>query len=283
MTAMVVFLFTFLGIVPQTPAEPGVKTPLYLVSTGNGDPDNITLRAVNIIKGSDIIFCSKREQEKFPDLLQGKEIHDPGFGIFGVYGKTAEQLKGNKRFTYEEKMKQYHEISTLIREAVKNGKTVCVLDSGDPTIYGPNMWYMEAFEDLNPKIIPGVSCFNAANAALGKGVTSGEKAHSVILTASFGKEGYDGPDSVEKLAQHQATMAFFTMFLNIPEVVKQLKVHYPPNTPIALVQHAGYQEKERVIRGTLDTILEAIEGEKMDFEYMIYVGDFLTKRYKSAS
>ena len=47
------------------------------------------------------------------------------------------------------------------------------------------MWYVEAFEDLNPKIIPGVSCFNGANAALGKGVTSGEKAHSVILTASL--------------------------------------------------------------------------------------------------
>ena len=54
---------------------------------------------------------------KFPDLLQGKEIHDPGFGIFAVYGKTAEQLKGNKRFNYEEKMKQYNEISAIIRKA----------------------------------------------------------------------------------------------------------------------------------------------------------------------
>ena len=283
-TAAAVFLIAVAGFISEpSAADTGVKTKLFLVSIGNGDPDNITLRAVSTIRESDIIFCSKREQEKFPDLLQGKEIHDPGFGIFGVYGKTAEQLKDNKRFNYEEKMKQFNEISAIIRDAVKKGKTVSVLDSGDPTIYGPNMWYMEAFEDLNPKIIPGVSCFNAANAALGKGVTSGEKAHSVILTASFGREDYAGPDSIAKLAQHQATMAFFTMFLKIPEVVQQLKTHYPPDTPIAIVQHAGYREKERVIRGTLDTIVEAVKGEKIDFEYMIYVGDFLTKRYKSGS
>lgn len=275
-----IFFIMAVGGITDVQAETNATTKLYLVSIGNGDPDNITLRAVNTIKASDVVFCRDRAVKRFPDLLQGKEIHDPGFGIFAVYGKTAEQLKGNKRFNYEEKMKQFHEISAIIRGAVAQGKTVSVLDSGDPTIYGPNMWYMEAFEDLNPQIIPGVSCFNAANAALKKGVTSGEKAHSVILTASFGREDYDGPDSIEKLAQHQATMAFFTMFLNIPKVVEQLKAHYPPETPVALVQHAGYREKERVIRGTLDTILDAVKGEKIDFEYMIYVGDFLTKRYK---
>ena len=55
------------------------------------------------------------------------------------------------------------------------------------------------------------------------------------------------------------------MFLNIPTVVKQLKTHYPPNTPVALVQHAGYQDKERVIRATLDTILDAVKDEKNRF------------------
>jgi precorrin-4 methylase/uncharacterized GH25 family protein len=267
----------------QALAVPPVKTQLYLVSVGNGDPDNITLRAVTTIKASDIVFCHERIQKKFPELLKGKEIHDPGFGIFRVYGKTRAQLKGNKRFNYDEKMKQFREISAIIRNAVKAGKTVSVLDSGDPTIFGPNMWYMEAFEELNPKIIPGVSCFNAANAALGKGVTSGEKTHSVILTASFGREHYDGPDSVEKLARNQATMAFFTMFMKLPEVVKQLETQYPADTPVAVVQHAGYREKERVIRGTLATILDAVKADPVDFEYMIYVGDFLTKRYKSGS
>ena len=256
------------------------KPHLYLVSVGNGDPDNITLRAVNTIKDSDIIFCDPWNRDKFPILFQGKEIHDAGFGIFGVFGKTPEEGRKNKRFNYDEKIKQFMEISKIIREGVKNGKTIAVVDNGDPTIYGPNMWYMEAFEDLNPEIVPGVSCFNAANAALRKGVTSGIKAHTVILTASFGREDYQGPDSIENLAKNQATMAFFTMFMDMEKVVGQLKTHYPGDTPVAIVQHAGYRDKERVIPGTLDTILEKIKGQDMDFEYMLYVGDFLENRYQ---
>jgi precorrin-4/cobalt-precorrin-4 C11-methyltransferase len=261
-------------------ASQQTDTQLYLVSVGSGDPDNITLRAINTIKDSDIIFCHKRMRDKFPILLQGKEIHDPGFGLFAMYGKSPEEAKKSKRFNYEEKMKQLEQINTIIREAVKKGKIVSVLASGDPTIYGPNMWYLEAFEDLDPEVVPGISCFNAANAALRKGVTSGVKAHSVILTASFGREEYAGPDQIEKLAEPQATMVFFTMFLDMEKVVKKLKSHYPPDTPIAIVLFAGYKDKERIIDGTLDTILEKTKSEKLPFEHMIYVGDFLTKRYK---
>ena len=257
------------------------QTRFYLVSVGNGDPDNITLRAVNTIQASDIIFCNSRIRDKFPKLLKGKEIHDPGFGIFAVYGKTPEEAKKIKRFNYEEKMKQFEEINAIIRDAVNKGKTVSVLDSGDPTIYGPNMWYVEAFEDLNPEIVTGVSSFNSSNAALRKGVTNGVKAHSVILTANFGREDYDGPDSIAELSRHQATMAFFTMFMDLKAVVGQLKTHYTADTPIAIVLHAGYRDKERVVTATLDTILERIKGEKLPFEHMIYVGDFLSRRYKT--
>lgn len=281
---VIVLSFIFMGgFVQNTGAEKRTRTQLYLVSVGSGDPDNITLRAINTIKDSDIIFCNKRMRDKFPILLQGKEIHDPGFGLFAIYGKKPEEAKKNKRFNYEEKIKQLNEITTIIRDAVKEGKVVSVLDSGDPTVYGPNMWYLEAFEDLDPEVIPGISCFNSANAALRKGVTSGVKAHSVILTASFGRKEYTGPDSIEKLAQNQATMTFFTMFLDLKKVVKKLKTHYPPDTPIAIVLFAGYKDKQRIIHGTLDTILKKTKGKKLPFEHLIYVGDFLTNRYDKAN
>ena len=263
-------------------AEAKVNGRLFLVSVGSGDPDNITLRAINVIKDSEVIFCRTKMRDRFPILLQGKEIHDPGFGIFSVYGKTPEEGKKNKRFNYEEKMKEFSEIDAIIRSAVKAGKNVCVLDNGDPTIYGPNMWYVEAFEDLNPEIIPGISCFNAANAAMKKGVTSGIKAHSVILTATFGRDEYSGPDSIERLAEHQATLVFFTMFMDLEEVVNKLKTHYAADTPMAIVLFAGYKDREEIIQGTLDTILEQTKGRKLPHEHLIYVGDFLARRYKKA-
>jgi len=278
-TIAVLLLMLTVGGGPDK-AQGALRPGLYLVSMGSGDADNLTLRAVNTIKGSDIIFCRKEMPEQFPDLLEGKEIHDPGFGLFAIYGKSPEEGKRNKRFNYEEKMKQFDEISRIIRTAVKQGKVVSVLCSGDPTIYGPNMWYAEAFEDLEPQVVPGISCFNAANAALRKGVTRGVKAHSVILTASFGREKYSGPDSIEELSRHQATMVFFTMFLDLEKVVEKLKTHYSSDTPIAIVLFAGYKDKETVIYGTLDTIVKETGG-KLPFEHLIYVGDFLTNRYKT--
>ena len=271
----------------QLPGEAKAATPkqtqLYLVSVGNGDPDNITLRAINTIKASDMIFCGKRMQDKFPDLLNGKEIHDPGFGVAATLGREREDYKTFSRQPDHKKgMETYHRVVKTVRDGVKQGKTISVLTSGDPSIYGPSIWYMDVFADLNPEIVPGVSCFNAANAALRKGVTYGQAAHSVILTATFGREDeYDGPDNIESLAKHQATMAFFTMATNIENVVNKLKKHYPKDTPAAIVQHAGYREKEKVILGTLNTILDQIKDEPRLFEYMIYVGDFLSYKFEA--
>ena len=84
---MISLIVSINGFVQYACAKKQVRTQLYLVSMGNGDPDNITLRAINTIKDSDIIFCSKRTRDKFPILLQGKKIHDPGFGLFAIYGK----------------------------------------------------------------------------------------------------------------------------------------------------------------------------------------------------
>ena len=56
-----------------------------------------------------------------------------------------------------------------IRAALSSGQTVSVLGSGDLTIYGdPYHWFQRELADVHPRIIPGVSCFNAANAALGR-------------------------------------------------------------------------------------------------------------------
>ena len=282
-TAVIAIGLMFSQLSLEAKAASPKQTQLYLVSVGNGDPDNITLRAINTIKASDIIFCGKYMQDKFPDLLNGKVIHDPGFGVAATLGREREDYKTFSRQPDHKKgMATYRRVVKTVRDAVKHGKTISVLTSGDPSIYGPSIWYMDVFADLNPEIVPGVSCFNAANAALRKGVTYGQAAHSVILTATFGREDeYEGPDNIESLAKHQATMAFFTMATDINKVVNKLKKHYPKNTPVAIVQHAGYRDKEKVISGTLDTILDKIKEDKRLFEYMIYVGDFLSYRFEA--
>jgi precorrin-4 methylase len=246
----------------ETGKSAAVAPGLYLVSSGNGDRDNITLRALNTIQAADIVFCSEYAEKEFSDLLQGKEIQRTTLNVHRTFmrKKTAD---------YPKALKEVKRVSGIVRGAIAQGKTVVILGSGDVTIYGPNMWFMEVFEDLNPEIVPGVSSFNCANAALKKSVAAGEKTRSIVLS--------NGMD-IERLAKAKTSMVLFTMHLSLEEIVSKLKPHYGGDMPIAIVGNAGYRDKERIYRGTLDTILDETGDEELPV-HLVYVGDFLTKRY----
>ena len=59
MAVLMVLVVVSSGTVWNAAAKEPPRTQMYLVSVGSGDTDNITLRAVNVIKDSDIIFCNK--------------------------------------------------------------------------------------------------------------------------------------------------------------------------------------------------------------------------------
>jgi precorrin-4 methylase len=161
----------------------------------------------------------------------------------------------------------------MVRAAVAKGQTVAMLDSGDPLVYGPCSWVLKEFRDLSVEVVPGLSCFNAANAALGVGITAGKGSHSIILASGW---------SVEEMAVHRETMVLFTMRTEFETFIESLSHHYPSQTPVAMVFSAGYAEKERVMPGTLGTILDRVKGDRLPFEYLLYVGDFLSNRYNPA-
>jgi len=254
-------------------------TKLYLVGVGPGDPDLITLRAIKVIKEADLIFCSERLQEKFAPYLQRKEVVHGYWRLFPYYGKDPAEFEDEQRRECEQITRKRNGFIAMLRQAIERGKTVAVLDGGDPLIYGPWAWCLEEFEDLKPVVVPGLSCFNAANAALRRGITTSEHTKSVILTAS------DWPgktDTIDKLSVHRSTMVLFTMRTEFRKFIEKLSTNYPAHTPVAVVKHAGYVEKEEVIKATLGTILNQIGNEQLPFEYLIYVGNFLTHRYKKA-
>jgi precorrin-4 methylase len=258
-------------------ADGTATTSFFLVGVGPGDPDLITLRAIETIKKADLVFCSPRTEEKFLRYLEGKELVHGYWRLFPYYGQDPSELEGDERRRCEEMATKRNEFIGMVRRAISQGKTVAIVDSGDPLIYGPWAWCLEEFENLHPVVVPGVSCFNAANAALRRGITTSENTKSVILTAA------DWPgktDTIDKLSVHQTTMVLFTMRTEFKEFIDKLSINYPPETPVAVVKQAGYAGKEEVIQATLGTILDRIGQERLPFEYLIYVGDFLTHRYK---
>jgi precorrin-4 methylase len=253
------------------------KPKFYFVGMGPGDADLITLRGLKAIKDADLIFCSKKAQEKFAPYLEGKELLvGSSYRLSRHYGKGCSKLKGKELEECEHYTNKRNKLIKKIRQAIGEGKTVAVLGSGDPFIYGPAVWFLEEFADLDPVVVPGLSSFNAANAALAKNVTSNKPTKSVILTIGYSPESRK---TIENLAVHKATMVVY-MPRDLKDMVERLSAHYPPQTPIALVSYAGYKEKEKVIKGTLKTILDKIGDEKELKLYLLYVGDFLKYRRK---
>jgi precorrin-4/cobalt-precorrin-4 C11-methyltransferase len=274
--AVAIMVIATWGAVPHAFAGQPDQTRLYLVSLGVGDVDLITLRAVDTINKSQVIVCRKHTENKFIKYLKGKEILDASLSGWRTYRKDRAAIKdrkeGEKQDRKErEKRRNNNEtrakLIAQIRHALDAGKTVSVLGSGDLLIYGgPYHWYLEEFKDMHPKIIPGVSCFNAANAALGMEIMSGKESHSAVLTTAR---------DVEKFSGHHPTMVIFTMHTQFEALVEKLKTQYAPETPIAIVFYAGYKDKEHITRGRLGTILQKTQGQNFPFEHLVYVGDFM--------
>ncbi|MGD9162671.1 MAG: SAM-dependent methyltransferase [Desulfobacteraceae bacterium] len=250
----------------------GSQGKFYLVGIGPGDPDLATLRALNVIEKSDLIFANQRISDKFEKYLTGKEVLNGYYRLFPFYGQECANVtraqKNRERMSCEEYHRKQEEFAAIVREAVAAGKTVSMLDNGDPLVYGPCSWTLTELTDLETEVVPGVSCFNAANAALRVGVTEGEKTHSVILASGW---------SVEEMAVHNSAMVLFTMRTEFKKFIDSLSKHYSSDTPMAIVFSAGYAQKENVMHGTLGSILGQLEGKDKPFEYLLYIGDFLKK------
>jgi precorrin-4 methylase len=249
---------------------PQGKGKFYLVGIGPGDPDLATLRALKVIEKADVIFAGKRISEKFGAYLKGKKVVAGYHRLFPFYGKDCATLtpedKAKERMSCKEYHRRQEEFAAMVRAAVAQGKTVAMLDSGDPLIYGPCSWALTELRDLDTEVVPGLSCFNAANAALRAGVTEGKSSHSIILASGW---------SVEEMAEHQSTMVLFTMRTQLKKFIDNLLKHYPSDTPVGIVFSAGYAEKEKVVRATLGSILDKLGENRLPFEYLLYVGDFL--------
>jgi len=258
------------------PSETENKTPpqgrLYLVGTGCGDFDNITLRAVKVIVDADLIIAPHDGGERLSPLLKDKEVRGGSLSVFGDNGMTRSGNNG-KPIPKEELARKKEELRALIRDAVGEGKNVAILDGGDPGIFGPQACNLSEFADLSPEVIPGLSCLSAANAALGMSVVGGGNGHATITLSAISGTRQEPAEP----ADPEKSMVFFTMKSAFADSLAYLRARYPLSTPIAVIISAGSGANQCVIRSTLSGIHDAVGSEELPFEHLIYVGNFLHK------
>lgn len=145
--------------------------------------------------------------------------------------------------------------------AHKRGEDVARLHSGDLSVWsamGEQLRRLDAL-GIPVTVTPGVPAFAAAAAALRQELTLPEVAQSLVLTRTPGRaSAMPAAETLDAFARTQATLAVHLSVHALDRVVVDLVPHYGADCPAAIVYRASWPD-ERVVRGTLATIVEVVE------------------------
>jgi precorrin-4/cobalt-precorrin-4 C11-methyltransferase len=229
---------------------------VYFVGAGPGAADLITLRGARLLGSVQMVLYagSLVPVEMLSHCAPGAELLD-----------TAQMDLEQQQACYQ--------------RAKEADIDVVRLHSGDPAVYGATAEQMRRLEALGIayEIVPGVSSFTAAAAAIQSELTKPEVSQSVILTRVSGRaSAVPELESIARLAEHRATMCIFLSGPHLKKIVTDLLLHYPPETPVSLVHRASWPD-QRSYQGTLGTILEETKRGAWNLTTMMLVGAALDK------
>ncbi len=157
------------------------------------------------------------------------------------------------------------------------GHDVARLQSGDLSIWsavGEQMRRLDALA-IPYSVTPGVPAFAAAAAALGRELTLPGVAQSVVLTRTNGRaSAMPARETLAAFAATGATLAIHLSIQALADVVAQLLPAYGADGPVAIVAWASWPD-ERIIRGTLSTIIDQMAADPVERTALILVGPAL--------
>lgn len=154
---------------------------LYGVGLGPGDPSLMTVRAVEVIAGADVVaYHSARHGRSIARSIAAQHIRADHIEEALVYPVTTEETDhpGGYRGALEE---FYAEAAARLAAHLDAGRTVAVLAEGDPLFYGSYMHMHKRLADRYPsEVIPGVTSVSAAAARLGTPLAEGEEVLTIL-------------------------------------------------------------------------------------------------------
>ncbi|MCM5554671.1 precorrin-4 C(11)-methyltransferase [Pleomorphomonas sp. NRK KF1] len=235
---------------------------VHFIGAGPGAPDLLTLRGRDLIAASPV--CLYAGSLIPPAIL----AHCPeGARIVDTAPLSLEEIEAEYLRAY------------------RNGEDVARLHSGDLSVWsalGEQIRLLERHA-IPYTVTPGVPAFAAAAAALGRELTLPEVGQSLVLTRTSGRAS--AMPEKEKLSAFAATGATLALHLSIhvlDRIVEELVPHYGTDCPVAVVYRASWPD-ERIVKGTLATILGELQTAPMERTALILVGKVLGAKEFRAS
>jgi uroporphyrin-III C-methyltransferase/precorrin-2 dehydrogenase/sirohydrochlorin ferrochelatase len=229
---------------------------VFLIGAGPGDPDLMTFKAVRLLQSADVVLHDRLVSEPILDMAR----------------RDAERIYVGKARADHAVPQQ--EINQLLVDLALQGKRVVRLKGGDPFIFGRGGEEIEllAQHGIPFQVIPGITAASGAACYAGIPLTHRDHAQSVRFVA-----GYLKGDRIDHdWAQFQSsseTLVFYMGLAGLPVICEQLQAHgRAPTTPVALIER-GTLADQRVLLGTLETMVDIVAQEQPRAPTLIIVGD----------
>lgn len=197
---------------------------VYFVGAGPGDPDLLTIKGQKLLAAADLVLYA---DSLVPKQMLG--VVRPDVPCVPTGSKTLET------------------ILPLMIDAVKQGKIVVRLHSGDLTLYSAIHEQMQALgeADIPFVCVPGISAFQAAAANLNCELTVPGVVQSIILTRISGAaSAVPEREELASLAAHQASLGLYLAARHVEAAQTQLLEHYPAETPVAVCFRVGWPDEK---------------------------------------
>ena len=232
---------------------------VHFIGAGPGAPDLITLRGKALLEKADLII--------YAGSLVNPALMD--------YAKADCEVKNSAYMTLGE-------VIDAVKAAEAAGLMTVRLHTGDPSIYGAIREQMDKLAELGIEfdVVPGVSSFFGAAAALKAEYTLPDVTQTVIITRAEGRTKVPEREKIASLAAHGATMVIFLSVGLLDKLTQDLTAGgYAPDTPAAIVYKATWPD-ELVVRGTVAQLCDMARDNDIKKTALIIVGRFLESDYE---
>jgi uroporphyrin-III C-methyltransferase/precorrin-2 dehydrogenase/sirohydrochlorin ferrochelatase len=249
---------------PDSAAEPsstdlgedGRLGEVYLIGAGPGDPDLLTLRAVQLLQQADVILYDRLVADAVLDRAR----------------RDAQRVFVGKETGGDHHATQAR-IHELLVQYAKRGLRVARLKGGDPFIFGRGGEEIEALNAAGVPyvVVPGITAALGAAASASIPLTHRRLAQSVTFAAGHALD--DDTLDWRSLGLPHHTVVFYMGVAQMPRIVARLKeAGASPDHPAALIERGSLAD-QRVLRGTLGTIVELARIHEVQPPALLIVGE----------
>jgi precorrin-2/cobalt-factor-2 C20-methyltransferase len=221
---------------------------LFCVGCGPGDPELLTIKALNLIKEADVIFVptSKLDKPSIALSIVSKYINKSTKIINLVFPMVKDKNS----------LKEYWKKNTIeISEMVRTGKKTLYLTVGDPSLYSTWIYIHRELknnhQDIEVEIIPGITSIFAFAAESKISLVEGDEHLSVVPAC------YD-LNKVKNTVKSSDTIVFLKDGRYFDNVIDMLsETGFSDESQIAIAQDVSTQKNILEIKQLKD-----IKGKK---------------------